>query len=164
MPDPRILLLGVGNLLYADEGLGVHAARHLEGRYSFSPNVTLLDGGTLGKLLMASIVDCDRLIVMDAVLGGGEPGTLYRLEDEDLRKSLGFHDSQHQVDLEDVLVSCSLIGSRPSAVVMGMEPLDWKSLRMELSPPCQAAFPRFMEKILQELAAAGGRAFPLENS
>jgi hydrogenase maturation protease len=109
---------------------------------------------------MAPIADCDRLIVMDAVLGGREPGTLYRLEDEDLRKSLGFHDSQHQVDLEDVLACCAMIGNRPSAVVMGMEPLDWKSLRMELTPPCRTAFPRFLQEILRELAAAGGQAFP----
>ncbi|MDR1360207.1 MAG: HyaD/HybD family hydrogenase maturation endopeptidase [Deltaproteobacteria bacterium] len=160
MPDPRILLLGVGNILYADEGLGVHAAQYLERHYLFSSNVLLLEGGTLGKLLTAHIVDCDRLIVMDAVLGGQEAGSLYRLEDESLRKSLGFHDSQHQVDLEDVLAACAIIGNRPSAVVMGMEPLDWKSLSLELTPPCRAAIPRYIREILKELAATGGQAHP----
>ncbi|MDR2161294.1 MAG: HyaD/HybD family hydrogenase maturation endopeptidase [Desulfovibrio sp.] len=162
MPEQRILLLGVGNLLYADEGVGVHAARHLERNYTFSGNVTLLEGGTRGRLLMGSIADCDRLVVMDAVLGGGPPGALYRLEDDDLRKSLGFHDSQHQVDLVDVLIGCGMMDSRPAAVVLGMEPMDWKSLRLELSPVCAAAFPRFISEILRELAAQGGRAFPRE--
>ncbi len=157
-PPPRILLLGVGNLIYTDEGIGVHAARLLEGEYTFSDNVTLMEGGTMGKLLMGPIMDCDRLIVADAVLGGHDPGTLYRLEGEGLRQSLGFHDSQHQVDLVDVLIYCDMAGHRPEAVVIGMEPLDWKTLGMELTPTCQAHLPRFIENILNELEAQGGTA------
>ena len=161
MSQPRILLLGVGNILYSDEGVGVHAAQHLAANYTFSENVTLLEGGTLGKLLMHAIMDCDRLIVIDAVLGGHEPGSIYRLEDEGLRKSLGFHDSQHQVDLVDTLVSCELIGNRPKAVVIGMEPADWKTMQMELTPTCNEKFPKFIEHVLEELKATGVSATPV---
>ena len=160
MQNAKILLLGVGNILYRDEGIGVHAAQHLEKGYNFSSNVTLYDGGTLGKLLMPYILDCDRLIVMDAVLGSREPGTIYRLQDDDLRKSLGFHDSQHQVDLVDVLISCDMVGSRPDAVVMGMEPKDWKTLGLELTEICQKQFEYFIECVLEELKASGGKARP----
>ena len=160
MTEPRILLLGVGNTLYSDEGVGVHAARHLEANYRFSDNVILMDGGTMGKLLVGPIVECDRLIVIDAVLGGEEPGTVYRLEDEGLRKSLGFHDSQHQVDLVDTLISCEIIGNRPEAVVIGMEPADWKTLNTEMTAVCREKLPKLIGHVLEELKASGGLAEP----
>ena len=157
MTTHKILLLGVGNILYSDEGLGVHALRILAKEYNFPDNVTLLDGGTMGKMLMHAIVECDLLIVMDAVLGGQAPGTLYRLEGEGLRKSLGFHDSQHQVDLVDTLISCELVGNRPDAVVIGMEPEDWKTLHTELTDCCREKLPAFIQHVLAELEAAGAQ-------
>ena len=159
--DKRILILGVGNILYSDEGLGVHAVKYLEDRYSFSPNVTLLDGGTLGKLLMSVLVDHDFVIILDAVLGGEKPGTVYRLEDEGLRKSLGFRDSQHDVDLVDTLISCEIIGHRPSAVVIGMEPADWRTMSVELTPVCAEELPKLAGHALEELETAGGKAATL---
>ena len=78
-----------------------------------------MDGGTLGIRLMDAIMGCDLLIVVDAVLGGGEPGTLYRLEGEGLRESMSFRDSMHQTDLVDTLIYCDLAGHRPDAVVIG---------------------------------------------
>jgi len=158
MSETRILLLGVGNILYTDEGIGTHAVQYLDERYTFSGNVTLMDGGTMGKLLMHPLMEHDFVIVMDAVLGGEAPGAVYRLVDEGLRKSLGFRDSQHQVDLVDTLISCELIGKRPKAVVIGMEPLDWKTMSVELSGVCREKFPKFIGHVLEELAAAGGRA------
>ena len=161
MNKPRILLLGVGNILYTDEGLGVHAVRLLQEGWTFSDNVELMDGGTLGKLLMAPIMDCDELIVLDAVLGGEKPGSIYRLEDEGLRKSLGFRDSQHQVDLVDTLISCELIGNRPETVVIGMEPADWRTLATELTDCCREKMPKLIGHVLEEVEAAGGKARPL---
>lgn len=158
MSEKKILLLGVGNILYNDEGLGVYAYRHLEENYLFSDNVTLMDGGTMGKLLMHPLMEHDFVVVMDAVLGGEAPGTVYRLEGDALRKSLGFHDSQHEVDLVDTLISCELIGNRPDVVVIGMEPLEYKQMGTEMTGPCREAFPKFIGHILEELEAAGGRA------
>ena len=72
----RALVLGVGNILFSDEGIGVRTVGRLQ-RYSALPdNVVLMDGGTLGTRHMDAIMDCDVLVVVDAVLGGGEPGTI----------------------------------------------------------------------------------------
>lgn len=162
MGEKRILLMGVGNILYKDEGLGVHACRHLEDNYVFSSNVTLMDGGTMGKLLMHALMDHDAVIVIDAVLGGEAPGTVYRLVDEALRKSLGFHDSQHQVDLVDTLVSCEIMGKRPETVVIGMEPEDYKNMGAELTDCCREKLPKLIGHVLEELQAMGGDAQPRE--
>lgn len=160
MNDKRILLIGVGNILYTDEGIGVHAVQELERRYTFSDNVTIMDGGTMGKLLMNVLMEHDLVIVMDAVLGGETPGSVYRLVDEGLRKSLGFRDSQHQVDFVDTLISCELIGHRPEAVVIGMEPADWKTMGVELTSICREKMPKFLGHVLEELEAAGGSTMP----
>jgi hydrogenase maturation protease len=93
---------------------------------------------------------------MDAVLGEEAPGTVYRLEGEGLRKSLGFHDSQHQVDLVDTLISCELIGNRPETVVIGMQPGDYINMGTELTEACLAAMPKFLGHVLEEVAASGG--------
>jgi hydrogenase maturation protease len=130
----RILVLGVGNILFTDEGIGVRAVEELTRLYDFSDNVTLMDGGTLGTRLMDPIMDSDLLIVVDAVLGDGPAGSVYRLVGEDLRKSLAFKDSMHQTDLVDTLVMCDIVGNRPEAVIVGMEPEDFHTMALELSP------------------------------
>jgi hydrogenase maturation protease len=157
--DPKkILILGVGNILYADEGVGVRAVERLLATYAFSDNVTLLDGGNLGMRLMGPLMEADACIVLDAVLGGDVPGTIYRLTGEDLRKSLAFKDSMHQSDLVDTLISCQLVGKRPDTVVIGMEPLDFKSMAVELTPTITERLPAMCDIALTELRALGGEA------
>ena len=160
----KILILGVGNILYTDEGVGVRAVKRLLETYDFSDNVTLLDGGNLGMRLMGPLMDADTCIVLDAVLGGDVPGTVYRLTGEDLRKSLAFKDSMHQSDLVDTLISCELAGNRPETVVIGMEPLDFTTMGVELSPAIAARVPAMLDIALRELAAAGGLATPKPNT
>ena len=162
MPDSpqKILILGVGNILYTDEGVGVRAVEELLATYDFSDNVTLMDGGNLGMRLMEPLMACDYCIVLDAVLGGDVPGTVYRLTGEDLRKSLAFKDSMHQSDLVDTLIYCELIGKRPDTVVIGMEPYDFKNMSIELTDVVADRLPAMLEIALKELAEAGGVATP----
>lgn len=156
---PIILVLGVGNLLYGDEGIGVHAARHLEEHYSFSDNVRLEEGGTLGQFLLPSLTSCDIAIIVDAVCAKEDPGTMYRLEGGAVRNSLGFRDSQHQVDLADILVQCDLIGQKPEVVVIGMEPQDIMSLQLEMTPLIASKLETLIEHVLSEIRAQGGEVF-----
>lgn len=153
---PRILVLGVGNILYTDEGAGVRCMELLDRNYEFSDNVTLMDGGNLGMRLMDAIMNCEFLIVLDAVLGGDEPGSVYRLTGEDLRKSLAFKNSMHQSDLVDTLIYCGMIGNRPEAVVIGVEPADYQSMAVELSPTLKERLAIMADVALKEVENAGG--------
>ncbi|MDR3045953.1 MAG: HyaD/HybD family hydrogenase maturation endopeptidase [Desulfovibrio sp.] len=157
---PNILVLGVGNILYTDEGIGVRAVEALQTAHAFTDNVTVMDGGTLGMRLMDAIMECDHLIVVDAVLAGDEPGAIYRLTGEDLRKSLGFNDSMHQTDLVDTLIFCELVGKRPEAVIIGMEPHDYQSLGTELSPVAGQRLPLLCDAVVTEVRRAGGDCTP----
>ena len=94
--EKRILVLGVGNILYTDEGFGVRVAEDLDQKYEFSPNVDVLDGGTLGLRLMGPIMESDYLIIVDIVLNEGKPGDMFRLLGENLSKACAFTNSMHQ--------------------------------------------------------------------
>jgi hydrogenase maturation protease len=152
----RILVLGVGNILYTDEGVGVRCVEKLESEYEFSDNVTLVDGGTLGMRLMDYLLNCDTAIILDAVLGGQEPGTIYRCTGDDLRKSIAFKDSMHQSDLVDSLVYCELMGNRPDAVVIGIQPHDYQTMALEVSEVLASRLEDMAGFALKEVEAAGG--------
>lgn len=154
----KILVLGVGNILFSDEGVGVRAVERLQATYAFSENVTLMDGGNLGMGLMGPLMEADVCIVLDAVCAGDAPGTIYRLTGDDLRKSIAFKDSMHQCDLVDTLISCEMIGRRPQTVVIGMEPADIQTMSLELSPAVAARVPAMCDRALIEVAEAGGQA------
>ena len=156
MAKKRILVLGVGNILFTDEGIGVRVVEQLQERYKFSTNVSLLDGGTLGMRLMDYIVKSDKLIIVYAVMGDQEAGSIYRLTGDDLRKSLSFKNSLHQTDLVDTLIYCELIGNSPDTVVIGIQPADLQTMSMQLSPAVNKALPEVMRRVLQEVVQAGG--------
>lgn len=152
MSKQHVLILGVGNILLTDEGFGVRAVEYLKTHYRWPDNVTLMDGGTQGLMLMSDLMDCDFLVVLDVVLGPKESGTIYRLEGENLRQSLSFRDSMHQTDLLDTLVTCELAGHRPDAVVFGIQPYDYKTMQVGLTAEAQTKLPEFCEKVVAELA------------
>ena len=102
MAEQQILVLGVGNTLLRDEGIGVKIIEELDAGYDFSDNVELMDGGTLGLRLLDPIAQTDHLIVVDAVQNGQAPGTLYRLPADELAKRVAFKNSLHQLDLVEL--------------------------------------------------------------
>jgi len=155
--EKKILILGVGNILYTDEGFGVRVAEELEQHYEFSPNVTVLDGGTLGLRLMGPIMEADYLIIVDIVLNEGKPGDVFRLLGQDLKKACAFTNSMHQTDLLDTLSRCSLIGEVPADVILyGVEPVNYEDMSAALSPELEAKLPEVMGLVLKEVEKAGG--------
>ena len=149
------MIMGVGNILLTDEGFGVRAVEYLQANYTWPDNVRLEDGGTQGLLLMSTLMDCDTLVVLDVVLGPEKPGTVYMLEGEDLRKSLSFRDSMHQTDLLDTLITCSMAGHDVEAVVFGLQPFDYHTMQVGLTPEAQKLLPEFCTKVVAALKERG---------
>ncbi len=156
MEQPRILVLGVGNILLRDEGVGVRVIERLQSIYSFSSNVALMDGGTLGLRLLDPISQTDYLIVVDAVQNGQAPGTLYRLPAEELEKRLVFKNSLHQLNLVETLAYTEILGHRPQAVIIGVEPEDISPWGMELTPTIASRVAELCSQVLAEIERAGG--------
>jgi len=116
---PQVLVLGIGNLLWADEGFGVRAVEAFHRRYSTPDNVTLLDGGTQGIYLVQHVRDADVLIVFDAVDYGLEPGTIQVVEDEEVPKFMGCKKvSLHQTGFQEVLAMAEMMGDAPERLLL----------------------------------------------
>lgn len=146
----KIVVLGVGNLLLSDEGIGVHVVNKLM-EMALPPEVEVTEGGIDGLGLMNVVVRADRLIVIDAVKGGGPPGSIYRFGIEDLTTAPHVYKmSVHEIGILEVIRLSGLVGQTPKTTVIGVEP---KSLEMgmELSPEIQAKVPRIIELVLDEL-------------
>jgi hydrogenase maturation protease len=155
-PYKRILVLGVGNLLLSDEGVGVHVAQRMM-TMDMPPEVQVVEGGTDGFGLVNVITEADRMILIDAVRGGGQPGSIYRFEIEDCPPYPDiFKTSVHQISILEVINLSSLIGSTPRTTIIGIEPACME-MGMELSPAIAAKVPRVIEMIKEEVEASLGR-------
>ena len=126
MSDPRpgtALVIGLGNPLMGDDGIGLAALDRLRDGWRLPPSVELIDGGTWGLTLMPSIESAGQVLLLDAVRAGREPGTLTALEGSELPRMLGLKLSPHQIDLREVLALLELRGTSPATMVcLGLEP------------------------------------------
>jgi hydrogenase maturation protease len=164
MEQKQILVLGVGNILLRDEGVGVRIVEKLDEEYVFSPNVELMDGGTLGLKLLGPISEADHLIVVDALQNGQPPGTLYRLLGEEVKRTLASKNSLHQVDLLETLAYCEILGKCPSTVIIGIEPADISAWSTELTETIQAHVSEMALEVLKEIEKTGGWYRPRSSS
>lgn len=124
MADRRILILGIGNLLWADEGFGVRCVERMGERFGFPPNVRLLDGGTQGLYLLPFLEEADALIVFDAVDYGLAPGTMKIVEGDEVPAFMGAKKmSLHQTGFQDVLATATLMDYCPAELLLiGCQP------------------------------------------
>ncbi len=152
---PHIMILGVGNILFRDEGLGVRVIERLQQLYEFPGHVSVVDGGVLGLNLLGTIAEPDKLIVVDAIRNGGSPGTLYRLSGEEIPKRIFAKNSLHQVDLLEALTLCQALDKVPETVIIGVEPEDIETLSIELTETVRARIDDLIAKVLEELARLG---------
>ena len=151
----RIVVLGIGNTILSDEGLGVRALEILKDGYSFQPQIELLDGGTIGIDLLYFVEGADKLLVLDAVSGGKLPGSVYVFEHDEVKKYFRNKVSMHDIGFQEVMALLELKGKElREIVVMGIEPkvID---IGAELSPEVESAMPDLIDKALSRLESWG---------
>lgn len=145
MGETRTLVMGIGNLLMGDEGVGVHVARRLE-REPLPAHVDVLDGGTGGFTLLADLTSHDPVVLIDATMDGQAAGTVSVLEPRyasDFPPTLTAHD----IGLRDLIVSAALVGSLPRVRLITVSIDDMQSMQMTLSAAVNAAVPRVVERV-----------------
>lgn len=147
----KIAILGVGNTLLKDEGVGVRVVQELERSYSFPPEIDVIDGGTSGPHLLDLFSDYDDIIIIDVVKGGEKPGTIYRFSLDQISGETGMGLSIHQMGVFEVFSQARLLGKEPRVTVIGIEPLDMSGWGMELSPVIEQKIPRLIQLIIEEL-------------
>lgn len=145
-----IVVLGVGNTIHSDDGLGVHALGRLENHPRLPAGVTLIDGGTRGLELLADVYECPRLMLLDAVDLGEQPGTMLRLAGDELR-GLTSASNVHQLGVADLLNTLPLVSDVDREIVLlGVQPAstDWGT---ELTPTVEATIGALVEQAVDQL-------------
>ena len=151
----QTIVLGLGNILLRDEGLGVRACEVLSRRYQLPSNVEVLDGGTLGLALLPHIESATDLLLIDAIHGQRPPGTLIRLEGDEIPAALAVKMSMHQVGLQELLAVGMLRDSLPQRIVLwGMQPAELLP-GLELTPAVAANLDALVAAVVTELQAWG---------
>jgi hydrogenase maturation protease len=157
----RIVVLGLGNMLMADDGLGLAALAHLQDEWFVPPEVDLVDGGTWGMNLLPIIEATDRLLILDAIDAGRHAGALIELRDEAVPRTLATRLSPHQIDLREVLALATLRGTVPRELVaLGLQP-ERIEMSTELSPVVQVGMGDLVEAAARTLAGWGVFCFPM---
>ncbi|NWG19315.1 MAG: HyaD/HybD family hydrogenase maturation endopeptidase [Chloroflexi bacterium] len=156
-----ILVMGLGNIILRDEGVGVRALERLAERYVLPENVEILDAGTLGLGLLAFLDGVSDLLIIDAVRGGRESGALLRLEGEEIKRVEALHVAPCNARLQELVALSGIHGSTPRRVVLwGMEPAIIEP-GLELSPTCARLIDALVDAVVQELRAWGVRVTPV---
>lgn len=158
---PKVLVLGVGNLVMGDDGVGIRVVQQLQREYCFPKEVEIVDGGTLGLDLLPVLEGRSHLIMVDAVETGKEPGTCVRLAGEELPIALETKISPHQMGLKDLLSVARLMGQAPGEMVLiGVQP---GSIQMgtELTHEVSLQVESMKGAVLKELTGFGVRCRPV---
>ncbi len=160
--DKRVLILGIGNILWADEGFGVRAVEALNQRYTFDEQVELMDGGTQGIYLVQHVQAADILVVFDAIDYGLAPGTLRLIEDDAVPNFMGAKKmSLHQTGFQEVLAMAQLLGDYPERLLLvGVQPEELEDYGGSLRPVVRAQIEPAIDAALDWLAALGIAARP----
>lgn len=147
-----VLVLGIGNVLLGDEGVGVHAVRRLE-QEAWPPHVKLLDGGTGGFHLLSLFQEFDRIVLVDATMDGRPPGTVRVIRPRfasDYPRTLSAHD----IGLKDLVESAALLGLTPEVVLVTVSVTTLpEGLDADLSPEVAGALPRVAELVREAVVA-----------
>lgn len=153
--EPRIVVVGVGNVLMSDEGVGPHAVAALARDYDPPAGVEFVDGGTSAMELLDDMAGADLLLIMDAVRSGAAPGEMVRIAGDEVPRFFTRKLSPHQVGIGDVLASLEFTGESPKeTVILGVEP-EALEMGMELSETVAAAVPALVTQVLGELDRHG---------
>lgn len=161
------MIIGLGNRLMTDDGVGLEALRAFEESYGLPQGVDLLDGGTLGLDLLVHIEGYPRVLIADCVTAGHPPGTVFRLEGNEVPRAFSQCLSPHQMGLKDLVAVLELQGRLPEAlIVLGVEPQSIE-MGLELTDPVREALPRLvaaMERVLREWQVVAGPKTPGEGA
>ncbi len=148
-------IFGIGNLLLGDEGVGIHAIRALRERYILPEGLEIVDGGTMGLDLLPYVEGIDKLLIVDAVDLGAEPGTIQVLEGERVRRFLDTKFSVHQIGLPDMLFAAELKGILPPELcIVGIQPAVIET-GLEMSGAVAKNFEALLDTVVRRLSKWG---------
>ena len=158
----KVMVLGVGNILLKDEGVGPKTIDRLRAEYSFPENVELVDGGTAGLDLLPVVEVFDLIIIVDTVKAGAEPGAIFRFTPDDIEVKVPYKTSLHQIGMVEVFAIAEALGKKMKGIIIGIQPEDMSAWGLDLTPTIEAKIPELMGLVLKELDALGIKPAPIQ--
>lgn len=153
---PAVTVLGIGNILMGDDGVGIWALEALRRNYPYPGNVTFIDGGTTIFHNMGIFAGAEKMIVFDAVKLDGPPGTVYAFNTDEYRVKMPRKATSHDVGVLNTLSMMELIGKKPpEVIIIGVQPKDYDKWSEELTPKVAAAIPEMLRRAVEQLEKWG---------
>ncbi len=149
------LLIGVGNVLFKDEGVGIYSAKYLDTNYTFDNSLEIIDGGTLGFKLMALFQEYDNVIILDTVSIEDTPGSVYRLPAEELLGLGSYRKTAHEVEIVEMLEICSMLDKMANVVIIGIIPKDIESVENAMTDELISSMGHYIQTVLDEIKSLG---------
>jgi len=155
MLKKHITILGLGNVILADEGFGVHFVRHFENRYIMPENLEIIDGGVMGYVLLDIFERSDLIIVIDCIKLDDSPGSIYRFTHEEFITKLPPPTSAHEVKFPDLLIKDEMIGELPDLIFLCIVPNEYKDMSLDLTDKLKNRIPVMENLLIAELNRIG---------
>jgi len=149
------IVIGVGNLLFKDEGVGILAAKYLEENYEFEGNLEIIDGGTLGFKLMTYFQEYDNVIILDTVSIEDNPGDIFRLPSDVLLGLGQYRKTAHEVEIVEMLEICSVLDKHAEVTIIGIIPEDIQSVKIGLTKTIEEKFIGLINQAIIDIEKLG---------
>lgn len=155
-----VIVIGIGNILFTDEGVGVYAAKYLEENFDFYPPIEIIDGGVLGFQLIHYYQSYERVIILDTITIDDAPGSVYHLPSDELMGLGSYRQSAHEVEVIEMLEICSLEENMAEVSVAGIIPADIKSVAIGLTDSLRGQFKSYIQTVIKVLYDEGVETIP----
>lgn len=157
------IVIGVGNLLFKDEGIGIYASKYLEKNYDFEGDLEIIDGGTLGFKLMTFFQEYDNVIILDTVSIEDDAGEIFRLPSDVLLGLGTYRKTAHEVEIIEMLEICSVLESHANVTVLGIIPQDIETVEIGLTKEIEDRFEEYILQIKKEIESIGIKSMKIDN-
>lgn len=149
------ILIGVGNVLFKDEGVGIYASKYLQKNFDFGEELEIIEGGTLGFKLMTYFQEYDNVIILDTVSIEDKAGEIYRLPSEVLLGLGQYRKTAHEVEIVEMLEICSVLDKHAEVTILGIIPEDIQSVEIGLTQNIENRFDEYIAQALKECKNIG---------
>jgi len=157
------IVIGVGNVLFKDEGVGIFASKYLEENYNFEGDLEIIEGGTLGFKLMTYFQEYDNVIILDTVSIEDKPGEIFRLPSDVLLGLGQYRKTAHEVEIVEMLEIVSVLDSHAEVTILGIIPEDIVSVEIGLTKKIEDRFEEFILQTIKELESISVKAVKKDN-
>ena len=149
------IVIGVGNILFHDDGIGVYAIKYIEENFDFNPQLELLDGGTLGFNLAEYFLEYDNVFILDTISTQDKPGTMYKIPSKELLGRHRYKNTAHEVEVVQMLEACELYDKKANITVLAITPNNISDIKIAISKELHDNFETFIKAILLEITNLG---------